>query len=72
VSAAGATLFLRAFRDDQVRIRRANRNLFSVVFDLGRMPSTLDELMLERWDGHGDLIAIGNPRDRDSSARGSP
>ena len=28
--------------------------------------------MLERWDGHGDLIAIGNPRDRDNSARGSP
>jgi hypothetical protein len=72
VSAAGATLFLRAFRDDQVRIRRANRNIFSVVFDLGRMPSTLDELMLERLDGHGDLIAIGNPRDRDNSARGSP
>ena len=56
VSSVGATLFLRAFRDDQVRIRRANRNLFSVVFDLGRMPSTLDELMLERLESHGDLI----------------
>lgn len=72
VSGAGATLFLRAFRDDQVRIRRANRNLFSVVFDLGRAPSTLDELMLERLESHGDLIAIGNPRDRGASARGSP
>jgi hypothetical protein len=69
---AGSTLFLRAFRDDQMRIRRASRNLFSVVFDLGRMPATLDELMLERLDGRGDLIAIGNPRDRRGAARRSP
>ena len=64
VQPAGSTLFLRAFRDDQVRIRRASRNLFSSVFDLGRTPATLDELMLERLDGRGDLIAIGNPHDR--------
>lgn len=68
----GSTLFLRAFRDDQVRIRRASRNMFSFVFDLGRTPATLDELMLERLDGHGDLIAIGNPQDRKGSARLSP
>src|SRR6266446_6529909 len=72
VSPAGSTLFLRAFRDDQVRIRRASRNLFSSVFDLGRMPATLDELMLERLDGRGDLIAIGNPQDRKGAARQSP
>jgi polar amino acid transport system substrate-binding protein len=72
ISPAGSTLFLRAFRDDQVRIRRASRNLFSSVFDLGRMPGTLDELMLERLDGHGDLIAIGNPQDRKGAARQSP
>jgi hypothetical protein len=72
VSPAGSTLFLRAFRDDQVRIRQANRNLFSLIFDLGRLPSTLDELMLERLDGHGDLIAVGNPRDRTGAARQSP
>lgn len=71
VTPAGSTLFLRAFRDDQVRIRRASRNLFSFVFDLGRVPATLDELMLERLEGRGDLIAIGNPRDR-SQERGSP
>jgi len=71
-SPAGSTLFLRAFRDDQVRIRRASRNLFSIVFDLGRVPATLDELMLERLDGRGDLIAIGNPRDRKSAAPQSP
>jgi len=72
VSPAGSTLFLRAFRDDQVHIRRASRNLFSSVFDLGRLPATLDELMLERLDGRGDLIAIGNPRDRKGAAPQSP
>jgi hypothetical protein len=72
VSPAGSTLFLRAFRDDQVHIRRASRNLFSSVFDLGRVPATLDELMLERLDGRGDLIAIGNPQDRKGTARQSP
>ena len=72
ISPAGSTLFLRAFRDDQVRIRRASRNLFSSVFDLGRAPATLDELMLERLDGRGDLIAIGNPQDRKGAARHSP
>jgi hypothetical protein len=72
ISPAGSTLFLRAFRDDQVRIRRASRNLFSSIFDLGRVPATLDELMLERLDGRGDLIAIGNPRDRKGGARQSP
>jgi hypothetical protein len=72
VSPAGSTLFPRAFRDDQMRIRRASRNLFSSVFDLGRMPATLDELMLERLDGRGDLIAIGNPQDRKGAARRSP
>jgi hypothetical protein len=72
LSPVGSTLFLRAFRDDQIRIRRANRNLFSSVFDLGRLPTTLDELMLERLDGRGDLIAIGNPQDRKGAARRSP
>jgi hypothetical protein len=72
ISPAGSTLFLRAFRDDQVRIRRASRNLFSIVFDLGRVPATLDELMLERLDGRGDLIAIGNPQDRKGAAPQSP
>lgn len=71
-SPAGSTLFLRAFRDDQVHIRRASRNLFSSVFDLGRVPATLDELMLERLDGRGDLIAIGDPQDRKGTARRSP
>jgi hypothetical protein len=71
ISSAGSTLFLRAFRDDQVHIRRASRNLFSSVFDLGRVPATLDELMLERLDGRGDLIAIGDPQDRKDHA-GSP
>jgi hypothetical protein len=72
ISPVGSTLFLRAFRDDQMRIRRASRNLFSIVFDLGRMPATLDELMLEHLDGRGDLIAIGNPQDRNNPARGRP
>jgi hypothetical protein len=72
ISPTGSTLILRAFRDDQVDIRRASRNLFSSVFDLGRLPATLDELMLERLDGRGDLIAIGNPQDRKSAAPRSP
>jgi hypothetical protein len=72
VAPEGATLFLRAFRDDQVRMRRANRNLFSAVFDLGRAPATLDEIMLERLEGAGDLVAIGNPQDRRGEARASP
>jgi hypothetical protein len=72
VAPAGSTLFLRAFRDDQVCIRRASRNLFSSIFDLGRLPATLDELMLEHLDGRGDLIAVGNPQDRKGAARQSP
>jgi hypothetical protein len=72
ISPAGSTLFLRAFRDDQRRLRRASRNLFSFIFDLGRLPATLDELMLERVDGRGDLIAVGNPQDRKGDARRSP
>jgi len=55
-----------------MRIRRASRNLFSSVFNLGRLPVTLDKLMLERLDGRGDLIAIGNPQDRKGAARRSP
>jgi len=42
------------------------------VFDLGRVPATLDELMLERLEGRGDLIAIGNPQDHKGVARRSP
>jgi hypothetical protein len=72
LSPVGSTLFLRAFRDDQIRMRRASRNLFSSVFDLGRLPTTLDELMLERLDGRGDLIAVGNPQDRKGGARRTP
>jgi hypothetical protein len=72
ISPTQSTLFLRPFRDDQTRIRRASRNLFSTIFDLGRVPATLDELMLERLDGRGDLIAIGNPQDRTGMARRSP
>jgi hypothetical protein len=72
ISPAHSTLFLRPFRDDQTRIRRASRNLFSTIFDLGRVPATLDELMLERLNGRGDLIAIGNPQDRKGAARRSP
>jgi hypothetical protein len=72
IAPARSTLFLRPFRDDQIRIRRASRNLFSTIFDLGRVPATLDELMLERLDGRGDLIAIGNPQDRAGVARLSP
>jgi hypothetical protein len=72
ISPTGSILFLRAFSDDQVHIRRASRNLFSSVFDLGRLPGTLDELMLERLDGRGDLIAIGNPQDRKGAAPRSP
>jgi hypothetical protein len=72
ISPARSTLFLRPFRDDQMRIRRASRNLYSTIFDFGRVPATLDELMLERLDGRGDLIAIGNPQDRTGVARRSP
>jgi hypothetical protein len=42
------------------------------MFDLGRVPATLDELMLERLDGRGDLLAIGNPHDSKGAARESP
>ncbi|MFY9956444.1 hypothetical protein [Bradyrhizobium sp.] len=72
ISPFRSTLFLRAFRDDQMRVRQASRNLFSIVFDLGRVPATLDELMLERLDGPGDLIAIGNPQDRKGAAQRTP
>jgi hypothetical protein len=53
LSPFGSTLFLRAFRDDQIRIRRASRNQETVTVlarDAGRIVLCLDASDGVRWE----------------------
>jgi hypothetical protein len=57
-------VFLRAFRDDQVPLRRPRLGLLGRVMDAGRRRTSLDELLLEEATLYGPVIAIGNPHDK--------
>lgn len=66
-------LFLRAFKDDQVRLRPAKIALMARILELGRGRTTLDQLLLEEATPYGPVVAIGNPSDQNppyGAARG--
>ncbi len=54
-------LFLRSFRDDQVRLRKPRRSLFRGLVSVGEPRPTLDHVLLEEGTPHGPVVAIGRP-----------
>jgi hypothetical protein len=54
-------LFLRSFRDDQVRLKKPVRSLFRRMISVGEPSPTLDHLLLEEGTPHGPVVAIGAP-----------
>ena len=54
-------LFLRSFRDDQVRLRKPGGNLFRRMVSVGEPRPTLDHVLLEEGTPHGPVVAIGAP-----------
>jgi len=56
-------LFLRAFRDDQVRFARPKLGLFGHIMSLARRRTSLDEILLEEGTIYGPVVALGNPQD---------
>ena len=56
-------LFLRAFRDDQVRLAPPKLSLLGYCFDLGNRESNLDVLLLEEGTDFGPVMALGNQND---------
>jgi hypothetical protein len=57
-------LFLRSFRDDQVRLARPRRRLFLRIVAFGEPRPTLDHVLLEEATPYGPVIAIGAPGSR--------
>ena len=56
-------LFLRAFKDDQVPLRSGRQPLLLWLLGLGRIPTSLDQILLEEGTPHGPVVALGNPND---------
>jgi hypothetical protein len=54
-------LFLRSFRDDQVRLRKPRSRFFRKIVSFGEPRPTLDHVLLEEGSPHGPVIAIGRP-----------
>jgi hypothetical protein len=54
-------LFLRSFKDDQVRLDRAKRNVVAFLVLWGEPRPTLDHVLLEEGTAQGPVIAIGAP-----------
>ena len=54
-------LFLRAFRDDQVRLKKPRRTPFRWSVALGEPRPTLDHVLLEEATPYGPVVAIGKP-----------
>ncbi len=54
-------LFLRSFRDDQVRLQKPPRPLFRRLISVGEPRPTLDHVLLEEGTPHGPVVAIGAP-----------
>jgi len=57
-------LFLRAFRDDQVPLRAPRLALFGRLLEMGRKPTSLDQLLLEEATSCGPVVGLGNPGDK--------
>jgi len=54
-------LFLRSFRDDQVRLHKPGGNPFRRMVSVGEPRPTLDHVLLEQGTPRGPVIAIGAP-----------
>jgi hypothetical protein len=59
-----AILFLRSFRDDQVKLSRPRRRLFFRIVAFGEPRPTLDHILLEEATPCGPVVAIGAPGSR--------
>jgi len=57
-------LFLRAFREDQVALRRPRYGLIGRVIALRLPNDSLDELLLNEGTLYGPVVALGNPLDQ--------
>ena len=54
-------LFLRSFRDDQVKLPKLRQNVVRWIISCGEPRPTLDHILLEEGTPHGPVIAIGAP-----------
>jgi hypothetical protein len=54
-------LFLRSFRDDQVRLRKSRTNFLGWLVSVGEPRPTLDHVLLEEGTSYGPVVAIGRP-----------
>jgi hypothetical protein len=54
-------LFLRSFRDDQVKLTKPRREPLRRLISIGEPRPTLDHVLLEDGTPHGPVVAIGAP-----------
>jgi hypothetical protein len=54
-------LFLRSFRDDQVKLRKPRRPMLERVIAFGEPQPTLDHILLEEGTPLGPVVALGAP-----------
>jgi hypothetical protein len=54
-------LFLRSFKDDQVRLKKPRRMLWRRLLAAGEPRATLDHILVEEATPHGPVVAIGAP-----------
>lgn len=54
-------LFLRSFRDDQVRLQKPRKNAVRWMISCGEPRPTLDHVLLEEGTPHGPVVAVGAP-----------
>src|SRR5262249_5184627 len=57
-------LFLRAFTDDQVLLRRARSSWIGWISQLGQGKTNLDQMLLEEGSLYGPVVALGKPGDK--------
>jgi hypothetical protein len=57
-------LFLRSFRDDQVKLRKPDTTLVGRIVWLAEPRPTLDHVLFEEGTPHGPVVAIGAPGSR--------
>jgi hypothetical protein len=56
-------LFLRAFRDDQVKLGLPDLSFLSRLVSFGVPAESLDTVLVDEATPYGPLVALGNPRD---------
>lgn len=57
-------LYLRAFRDDQVRLTPAKLGLYGQLLAVARRRDSLDQILLEEATVYGPVVGLGNPSDK--------